>query len=255
MSGRSAYVRVKTGQLADKTAKQQYPDYDQDGSYIYGFSGPPTPQALMPITHSYTSMPHPTRRRQSLSSGSSTYAYPPPPPRKPRPIIVASAIEKSDFRTHFDGMSRSVRGKLGRLIKGNDDTNASSNTRSAPYRPTTASGSSESGSRSTGFSTGFAPSLTAVPSLSSNTPPPEGPAAYRPLAMSSQYDARAKQQDAMIQSIRRFEGGGKLPQLGWKSLSNVWVNPVYFPCTTANEILSRTRNCGMRTEIPLFSCT
>ena len=214
-------MRVKTGQLADKTAKQQYPDYDQDGSYIYGFSEPPTPQTMMPITRSYTSMPHPARRRQSMSSGSSTYAYPPPPSRKPRPIIVASAIEKSDFRTHFDGMSRSVRGKLGRLIKGSDDNNTSANARSALHGPIAPPASSESGSRSTGMSTGFAPSLTAVPSLSSSTPPPDGPGSYRPHVTSLPYDARVKQQDAMIQSIRRFEGGGKLPQLGWKSLSNV----------------------------------
>ena len=66
----------------------------------------------------------------------------PPHMRKPRPIIVASAIEKSDFRTHLDGMSSSLRGKIGGLIKGRKDSGDKSRT-----RPDLTSASSDYGSR------------------------------------------------------------------------------------------------------------
>ena len=66
----------------------------------------------------------------------------PPHMRKPRPIIVASAIEKSDFRTHLDGMSSSLRGNIGGLIKGRKDSRDKSRT-----RPDLTSASSDYGSR------------------------------------------------------------------------------------------------------------
>ena len=215
MSGRSAYVRAKKGELADRTARRQYQEFHVDDNYLYGYGASLSRQAI-PTMPSFQAVSH-NRRRQSISSGGSTYAYPVAPPRKPRPIIVASAIEKSDFRTHLDGMSASLRGKLGRLIKGGDDP---------PTRqqrpPGTASNSSDAGSRSTGA---FTPSVTAVPSLSPSTPPSDLPAAYPALVPpTTSSGPRSKPQESVIHKIRRFEGGGKLPQLGWKSLSNVGVN-------------------------------
>lgn len=197
-----------------------YGECDQEEHLFYSYAGAATSVSKPTISTnpSYVSSSRPARRRQSLSSSSSTYGYPPPPMRKPRPIIVASAIEKSDFRTHFDGMSSSLRYKLGRLLKGGDDN--SSSTRGK--RPMTSQGmSSDDDSRSIDFT----PSITAVPSLSPSTSP-EIPAPFpvaapvrRPATINAM---RAKQQkEAVIHKIRRFEGGGKLPQLGWKSLSNV----------------------------------
>ena len=89
--------------------------------------------------------------------------------RKPRPIIVASAIEKSDFRTHLDEMSSSLRAKIGGLIKRRKDSRDKSRT-----RPDLTSASSDYGSRSTDFT----PSIGAVPSLTASTTPSEGQETY-----------------------------------------------------------------------------
>ena len=66
----------------------------------------------------------------------------PPYMRKPRPIIVTSAIEKSDFRTHLDEMSSSLRGKISGLIKERKDSRDKSRT-----RPDLTSARSDFGSR------------------------------------------------------------------------------------------------------------
>lgn len=214
MSGRSAYVRAKNTERADKSHHKIYPEYVNDDHFIYSYSSGPVSLSKPTISTnpSYVSSPRPSRRRRSVSSTSSTYGYPAAPMRKPRPIIVASAIEKSDFRTHLDGMSSTLRCKLGRLLKGGED-NSGSNRR----RAGTANGSFDSESRSTDFT----PSITAVPSLSPSTSP-EIPAPFPAARNPTTHAVRAKQQkEAVIHKIRRFEGGGKLPQLGWKSLSNV----------------------------------
>ena len=207
-------MRAKNTQRADRSTQKIHPEYSDDDHFFYSYAGGPVSMSKPTISTnpSYVSSPRPTRRRQSVSSTSSTYGYPPPPMRKPRPIIVASAIEKSDFRTHFDGMSSSLRGKLGRLLKGGEDHSFVNR-----KRPATAHGGSDSESRSTDFT----PSIDAVPSLSPSTSP-EIPAPFLPACTPPTHAMKAKQQkEAVIHKIRRFEGGGKLPQLGWKSLSNV----------------------------------
>lgn len=220
MSGRSAYVRAKNTERADRSNHRLYGDCSQDDHIFYSYAGAAKSMSKPTISTnpSYVSSSRPGRRRQSLSSTSSTYGYSIPTTRKPRPIIVASAIEKSDFRTHLDGMSSSLRYKLGKLLKGGDDNSHSS----CGKRPMTSQGmSSDDDSRSIDFT----PSINAVPSLSPSTSP-EIPAPFpaavpvrRPATINAM---RAKQQkEAVIHKIRRFEGGGKLPQLGWKSLSNV----------------------------------
>ena len=219
MSGRSAFVRAKILQQADKKAQQhEHRDSGNEDHFLYGYAGAPdsvarpdfstnTPYAASPRTH---------RRRQSVSSAGSTYGYP-PPMRKPRPIIVQSAIEKSDFRTHLDGMSSSLRGKLGKLLRGGD-----SDSSNQKRRPGTSASRTDSDTRSTTRSTTFTPSIDAVPSLSPSTSPSEVPSTYHSLRSPTTYSSRSKQQqESVIHKIRRFEGGGKLPQLGWKSLSNV----------------------------------
>ncbi|MCJ1350499.1 MAG: hypothetical protein MMC33_000480 [Icmadophila ericetorum] len=237
MSGRSAWVRAKTAERADKqSSSSQYPEYGFD-SFIYGLDGLPAVQNAMQTSQSYVGMQSPPLgRRHSLSSAKNIYAYPSPPARKPRPIIIASAIEKSDFRIHFDGMSKSVRGKIGKLIK------RGSENPEPRIRQPTGSGSSESGSRSTVF----ASSLTIVPSPTPATPPLDGLGTflYSP-SVSSQQSHRARPYEGSTQGIRRFEGGGKLPKLEWRSMAN---NPELWDSNGDTLIYMYTR--GSRTKPP-----
>ncbi|KAL8691448.1 MAG: hypothetical protein Q9218_003331 [Villophora microphyllina] len=215
MSGRSAYVRAKNTSQADKKLhnRQQSDGYGgyEDPQDIYA-------RPTVSANPSYVSSPRP-RRRQSLSSSGSTYGYPPPSMRKPRPIIVASAIEKSDFRTHLDGMSATLRGKLGRMLKHGDDGN-NNNQQQISRRLGAATASSDSDY--TAPSTHFTPSLGAVPSLTPSTSPSDDRSAYYSASGSQTHTIRSKQhqQENALHKIRSFEGGGKLPQLAWKSLSN-----------------------------------
>ena len=209
---------------ADKRAFQEYNDFNFEDPYLY--SNPGDARSLsrptLPTVGSYAS-PHP--RRRSQSSAGSTYGYPlphiPSHMRKPRPIIVASAIEKSDFRTHLDGMSSSLRGKLGGLIKGKKDNGLEK----PRQRPGTSTANSDFGSRSDTFT----PSIGAVPSLTASTTPSEAHESYSTGHHSHSLSAlkQRQQQESVIHKIRRFEGGGKLPQLSWKSLSNVWIYRLY----------------------------
>ena len=230
MSGRSAYVRAKNQQASGgrQTSFKQYSDFAPDEPYIYGYTGPPH-SMTRPVgssSNSYVSHPPPHLRRRSHSSAGSAYGYPGAPHlHKPRPIVIASAIEKSDFRTHLDGMSSTVRGKLGGLIKTKKDTTLDKNKRRADAPP--AESEFEFNSRNTELTT---PSVGAVPSLTNSTVPSEGPGPGQ-LSSSHSYSLPSRQrqpQEAVIHKIRRFEGGGKLPQLGWKSLSNVSLGPI--PC-------------------------
>ncbi|KAI4289541.1 MAG: hypothetical protein L6R35_001190 [Caloplaca aegaea] len=213
MSGRSAYVRAKNTEKADKKLQRHHSDgYGPHDEQRDVYSRP-----NLASNPSYVSSPRP-RQRQSISSSGSTYGYPPPSMRKPRPIIVASAIEKSDFRTHLDGMSATLRGKLGRMLRHNDDGNNSQ--QQAIRRPGTATASSDSDY--TAASTHFTPSLGAVPSLSPSTSPSDAQSGYYSSHQSQTHTIRSKHQrhENALHKIRSFEGGGKLPQLGWKSLSN-----------------------------------
>jgi len=225
MSGRSAYVRQKINSEADKRAYRQYSDFPPEEPYLYGYTGAPhsTSRPSMPNNNSFISSPPPHVRRRSHSSAGSAYGYPTAPHlHKPRPIVIASAIEKSDFRTHLDGMSSTLRGKLGGLMKGGKKDAESQKGRK---RPGTSSADSEweFNSRSTELTT---PSIGAVPSLIASTATSEGPGT---LSTHHSYSIPTRQrqpQDSIIHKIRRFEGGGKLPQLGWKSLASVGL--LYF---------------------------
>ena len=226
MSGRSAYVRAKNTEQADK---RQYKEYAEE-PYLYGYTGTaPTTRPHLGNTpahgSSYTApmSPPPHIRRRSHSSAGSAYGFPTAPHLKPRPIVIASAIEKSDFRTHLDGMSSNLRGKLGGLIKGKKELEK------PKRRPGTSTTESdfEFQSRSTDVTS---PSIGAVPSLThSSTVPSEGPGT---LSSTTSYSLPTRekqgrmQQESVIHKIRRFEGGGRLPQLGWKSLSNVRHSPL-----------------------------
>ncbi|MCJ1318068.1 hypothetical protein MMC15_003395 [Xylographa vitiligo] len=212
MSGRSAHVRARKSKVADESVRLQHNHvYPQHDNLIYGMSGPPKAGPSRSVNPSFvtadTSAMH---RRYSVSSGSSSYNYAMSPrsPRRVRPIIVPTAIEKSDFRTHFDGMSKSIRGKLGSLIKVGDD-------HAQHARNVTHYDNSNNTSRSTDFT----PSVTAVPSLNPITPPEEvhGLGITSPIPQPSRTRPR---EQGLTMPIRRFEGGGKGPSTGWKLLSN-----------------------------------
>ena len=210
MSGRSAYVRAKKVKAADNSTRSIAQDYDDDGTFIYGFSGLPIPPSTISNPSFTTGLP--IRRHQSISSGGSTYCYPPPPSRKLRPIVVASAIEKSDFRTHLDGMSSTVRYTVKKLVKGKDDNNQSS---AAPRPRTAFDGSSET-------SSAFTPSITAVPSLSPGSSPSTNQSDLpRTASDLPEHSKSDHSRSPGKNQIRRFEGGGKSPLNGWKSLANV----------------------------------
>lgn len=211
MSGRSAYVRAKKGQFAEDKSRTQHQNYTHGENIMYGMSGPPPARLPEPVAASShtsdTSLAHP---RYSISSASSSYNYA-FSSTKSRPTIVQSSIEKSDFRHHLDGMSKSVRGKLGRLIKGADDHSTGPRSRAL-----TTHESSESGSRSTEFT----PSATVAPSLDTITPlgEPHGSGLTSPQLQPSR--TRAQQQGPGL-PIHKFEGGGRGLQPGWKKTSNV----------------------------------
>ena len=130
------------------------------------------------------------------------YYYKPPAPKQPRPIVIASAIEKSDFRTHLDGMADSVRGKIGRYFGKGKDSNS--------VRPGTAS----SGFRRNSLSIAT-PSINEVPSLVHSYPSSNS----RPLAQpsaSTQITRPHSDEAPSIPIINTYSGGGLITQNSWK---------------------------------------
>lgn len=213
MSGRSAIVRAKNTERADKSARKVYLEnahnLHEDHHFYSSASGSPSIPTVSTNPPSYVS--HPSQRCHSVSSSGSNYPY----SRNTRPIIVTSAIEKSEFRTHFDGMSSNLRDKIGRFLRGADEQPNSNRRRTDP-----ANVSMDIHPRRIDVP----PSIEAVPSLSPSTSPEASsfpPVVQQPPTIST----RTKQQklEAMIQRIRKFEGGGKLPELRWRSLKNVSI--------------------------------
>ena len=241
MSGRSAYVRAEVNKQGEKRS-QKSSEYGVPEPYNYTFSSGSvsTPRPALSTSQTYASQPpteyHASRsrgppRRRSVSSAGS---YGMPQPRKPRPIVVASAIEKSDFRTHLDGMSNNLRGKLGKLFGSSDSDSASTLRRPNTATNTTASSGSDSPDAT------FTPPDNAGRSLSPVTSPSEITSAYpgfggrtsrsrisheRHATLSEPLVKSKQRGDSVLHQIRRFEGGGKLPQLGWKSMATVSMKP------------------------------
>lgn len=193
-------MRAKKLQLADETTKTHQSDYASD-RVLYGWPSPRMLVSKMTMPVNPLVLSPPPRRRQSVSSSCSAFMTSGQSPRKPRPIVVASAIEKSDFRTHFDGMSRSVRGTLGKLIKGVDEPARLSQLQL--YSDVVPADSSS----------GLTPSLAILPPMSPpadrvTSPTFPSPRSKHPPLSGSR-------------AMKRFEGAGKRPQPEWKSLANV----------------------------------
>jgi len=219
MSGRSAYVRAKKTELAEKKTghRSRHDIREQDEDDIVSALSVLPPIAPIPSTyHSNVSpTPHSTYgpfRRHSVSSTTSCHHHHHHHhPRRPRvPVIETSAIEKSDFRTHLDGMSASLRGKLGRFLNARTEDTSLGDLQ----RPGTAYGSSSSGSRTQSF--GFPPST--AQSVSSG----KSPANEIGLGFTSGGGApQPQQQKALVSRVRKFEPGmaiGRAPEQGYQAI-------------------------------------
>lgn len=212
MSGRSAYVRAKNTERADKNALKVYSESRVEDRYLYNYPNGSPSIPTVSTNPSYLTSPHPSRRRHSGSSSGSLYAYPPPPVRRNHPIVVTTAIEKSELRTHLDSLSSTLRGKIGRVFRGGEGH--PNLIRRRRLDPATVNMEIQPRHHD------CPPSVDAVPSLSPSTSP-EAASFPQAIRQPPAAPARVKHREGVTSKIRRFEGGGKLPQLGWKSLSSV----------------------------------
>ena len=240
MSGRSAHVRSKKKVVAESKSriKSSYPaEVEDEGLRTFAPAAQP-PAPVAPPTPPYAGPPS-LQRRVSLSpsvssdggsnqafapqaptpymhSGSKARQQPakvdyPAPPQLPRPIIVTSAIEKSDFRSQVDGMSKNVRSKLGRFVgKQHGDPSRDPNLR----MPTSsaASGSHTSSSGNTRPTLAHSSTTTSGMTAAGNQ--------FAHLTISNDEDGTQKQSKSSQHNIRRFEGG-KRPQAQWNSQEHV----------------------------------
>lgn len=216
MSGRSAYVRAKKTQLAEKKSirgRHDLQEQDED-DIISALSVlppvAPSPTTFHPNVSAALQATYGPYRRQSISSGRSCHHHHHHHVRRPRvPVIETSAIEKSDFRTHLDGMSATLRGKLGKFLNAKtEDTSAGD-----PRRPDTAYGSSSSESRAQ--SSGFPPSTSQ--SISSGKSPANE---VGPTFTSAAHAPAHPQSKALVSRVRKFESHmpqGRAPEQGYQA--------------------------------------
>lgn len=216
MSGRSAYVRAKKTELAEKKStkgRQELREQDED-DIISALSVlppvAPVPTTFYPNVSAALQATYGPYRRSSISSAKSCHYHHHHPARRIRaPVIETSAIEKSDFRTHLDGMSASLRSKLGRFLNAKTQDTSTGEVQ----RPETAYGSSSSDSRAQSF--GLAPS-TSQSTSSGKSPANEIGVGYTCAA----YVPAHLQQKALVSRVRRFESHmpqGRAPEQGYQA--------------------------------------
>ena len=218
MSGRSAYVRAKKTELAEKkSTRGRHELREQDENDIISALSvlppvAPAPTTFHPNVSAALQSTYGPFRRQSISSTRSCHHHHHlhHHARRPRvPVIETSAIEKSDFRTHLDGMSATLRGKLGRFLNAKtEDTSPGE----VP-RPETAYGSTSSESRAQSF--GLAPSASQSTSSGKSPANDVGPA----FALAP-YAPAPSQQKALVSRVRKFEPHmpqGKAPEQGYQA--------------------------------------
>ena len=216
MSGRSAHVRLKKTELAETSSVRGRHDLrEQDENDIISALSVLPPVAPIPTTfHPNVSAAlqatYGPYRRQSISSARSCHHHHHHHARRPRvPVIETSAIEKSDFRTHLDGMSASLRGKLGRFL----NAKTADTSQGEPSRPETGYGSTSSESRAQSF--GLAPSTSQ--STSSGKSPAND---VGPCFTSAPHGPPALLQKALVSRVRKFEAHmpqGKAPEQGYQA--------------------------------------
>ena len=255
MSGRSAFARAQKEKQADQHYLRtrhgglQSPDHyygNIDAQAMYDHrrrsvdSLPsPTSQPTLSIDPRLYGYPQQQQQQQQQRPSGGPYAYGPQPPRQPRPIVIASAIEKSDFRTHLDGITDSVRGKLGRFMGVSKEKEYK--------RP-----ESKISNRRASVTISPTPSAHAVPCLIPSLPPPAKalPFAARP---SSGTQARPGSHEEGFPSVGVFQGGGKTVFRDWKSHLAVRAEAVYIDTGTDRKQAAELMDPKGDTLIQLFS--
>ena len=213
MSGRSAFARVQKEKQADRNylekrygaASPWQEQYLQDSNTyepndlrrLSIDSLPSAPQ------HHPLSVEPSSHGRQVSRNERQQYLYRAPPPKQLRPIVIASAIEKSDFRTHLDGLTDSVRGKLGRMVGLKKERELKRPESTASYRRASVTLSPP-------------PPADAVPSLIPSLPSPQKafPFAARPPAG---IQGRPGSQENGFPAVGVFHGSGRTYFHDWKS--------------------------------------
>lgn len=140
----------------------------------------------------------------SAHSGSS-HGHRSSPIRRPQPLVLTSAIEKSEARVHVEGISTILRNTIGKMINIGEDGSIPGRNRPVVI----AAGLSLQSPQ-----LDFIPSVDCVPALSPSISPETEHFPGGIQDCSAEFE---KYKD----SFRRFQGGGKLPQMDWTSLSNV----------------------------------
>lgn len=215
MAGRSAFARVKFNEQAKEDTKRQgdenpvriYAQVVGNSQNVVGLRSVPGLVALPSNGSLYISPSAPRRPESIIFSGhsGSSYGQRTSPIRRPQPLVLTSAIEKSDARVHVEGISTILRNTIGKMINIGEDGSIPSRTRPVVM----AAGLSVHPPQ-----TDPTPSVDCVPALSPSISPetehfPNG---------TQDYSAEFEKYKG---SFRRFQGGGKLPELDWTSLSNV----------------------------------
>ena len=215
MAGRSAFARVKFHEQAKEDAKKNGTDtsirvYTHVATSSHSSAGHRSGSGMTshPLQNPFYVFPSTPRRPESVilsAHSGSSHGHRASPIRRPQPLIVTSAIEKSEARVHVEGISTILRNTIGKIINIGEDGSIPDRTRPVVI----ATGLSL---RSPQLNT--TPSVDCVPALSPSISPETD---HFPGGIQDCSTEFEKYKD----SFRRFQGGGKLPQLDWTSLANV----------------------------------
>ena len=201
MSGRSAYVRNRKPKTVEQTLT---PAYEASTRRSYGLDDEEVPRSANYPQPSYFTQSPTIEQGQSISSGGTPYGYLIQPPGKPKSTVIAPIIEKSEFRTHMDGMTATVRGKLGKLMKVGDNSG-----NSAQRKSRRKSVGSDCSGRVT-------PSLTEPPSLLASISPSERPRTFpNQNTLTTIPSGSGQEQNGVIIRFKKFIGDGKPPSRNW----------------------------------------
>lgn len=214
MAGRSAFARVKFHEQAKDDAKKSGTENSMR-IYTHVVTNSHHRSASGAMSHSlgnpsYISPSAPRRPESvilSAHSGSS-HGHRSSPIRRPQPLVLTSAIEKSEARVHVEGISTILRNTIGKMINIGEDGSIPGRNRPVVI----AAGLSLQSPQ-----LDFIPSVDCVPALSPSISPETEHFPGGIQDCSAEFE---KYKD----SFRRFQGGGKLPQMDWTSLSNVSVD-------------------------------
>lgn len=215
MAGRSAFARVKFHEQAKEDAKKQgtensmrvYNHVVTNSHYPAGHRSGSGMVSHALHNPSYVS-PSASRRPESVilsAHSGSSHGHRTSPIRRPQPLVLTSAIEKSEARVHVEGISTILRNTIGKMINVGEDGSIPNRNRPVVI----AAGLSLHSPH-----LDITPSVDCVPALSPSVSPETEHFPGGIQDCSSEFE---KYKD----SFRRFQGGGKLPQLDWTSLSNV----------------------------------